>query len=123
NQFDITEKDYKIVFFYDSGCGHCKKAAPVLMEAFDELQNANISADVISMNLSEDREEWRKFIEEYNIQGKVLGDIKGISNAGYYYYIDSTPQIYVLDKDNKIIAKKIAAEYVDDFIRDYIDQL
>ena len=33
--------------------------------------------------------------------------------------IFSTPQVYVLDKDNKIIAKKLGIEQLPDFIRDY----
>lgn len=122
NPFTITDKDYKIIFFYDSGCGHCKKAIPKLMESFHALRQAEISADLISMNLSEDVDEWKKFIEEHKVEGKILGDTKGISNAGYYYYVDSTPQIYVMDKENKIIAKKIQAEFVDDFLKDYVKQ-
>lgn len=120
NALTVTDKDYKILFFYDSDCGHCKKAIPKLMTAFEELKNQNVSAEVITMNLGEDREEWTNFLTIYNVTGKKLSNLKGVSNAGYYYYVDSTPQIYILDKDNKIIAKKLSAEYVDDFIIDYI---
>ena len=35
--------------------------------------------------------------------------------------IQSTPQIYILDKDKKIIAKRIGAEQVEDFIKHEID--
>ena len=35
--------------------------------------------------------------------------------SGYVgkYYVKSTPQVYILDKDKKIIMKKIAAEQLD----------
>ncbi len=120
NALALTDKDYKILFFYDSDCGHCKKAIPKLMDAFEELKNQNVSVELITMNLSEDRDDWTNFLATYNVTGQKLSDLKGVSNAGYYYYVDSTPQIYILDRDNKIIAKKLSAEYVDDFIIDYI---
>ena len=123
NPFSITDKDYKVLFFYDSGCGHCKKAAPKLMDAFHELQSADISVDVISMNLSDNKDEWKSFIDTYGLEGQILGDLKGVSNAGYYYYVDSTPKIFILDEKNKIIAKKLGAEFIDDFIKDYDAQL
>ncbi len=120
NPFATTDKAYKIMFFYDSGCGHCKKATPKLMESFHNLKESNVSVDVISMNLSEDKEEWEIFIKTYGLEGQILGDTKTVSNAGYYYYIDTTPQIFILDQQNKIIGKKIGAEYVDDFLENYL---
>ncbi|MEL6561526.1 MAG: TlpA disulfide reductase family protein [Bacteroidota bacterium] len=118
--YAATDKDYKIVFFYDSGCGHCKESIPKVMTAYNALKDSNVSAELITMNLSEDKEEWQKFVDKYQVKGLILGDTKGFSNAGYYYYVDSTPQIYIVDKNNEIIAKKLAAQYIDDFILDYI---
>lgn len=121
NPYASTNKDYKIVFFYDSGCGHCKESIPKVMKAYNALKDSNVSAELITMNLSEDKEEWQKFVNDFKVEGLILGDTKGFSNAGYYYYVDSTPQIYIVDKNNEIIAKKLPAEYIDDFILDYIE--
>lgn len=118
--YAATDKDFKIVFFYDSGCGHCKESIPKVMTAYNALKDSNVSAELITMNLSEDKAEWQKFVNDYKVEGLILGDTKGFSNAGYYYYVDSTPQIYIVDRNNKIIAKKLSAQYIDDFILDYI---
>jgi hypothetical protein len=37
------------------------------------------------------------------------------SNFRYDYFIESTPQLFVLDENKKIIAKKIGAEQLYDF--------
>jgi len=121
NPFSTTDKDYKILFFYDSGCGHCKKAAPKLMASYKALEKSNISAEIISMNLSPDKVEWEVFIKTYGLGGITLGDTQSKSNGGYYYKVETTPQIFVIDGDNKIIGKKIGAEFVDDFLIQHVN--
>jgi hypothetical protein len=37
----------------------------------------------------------------------------------YYYNVQSTPLIYILDKNKKIIAKKLAVEEIGPFIENY----
>ena len=37
-------------------------------------------------------------------------DPKGLSNYRYLYDVKSTPQVYILDKDKRILTKKIAGE-------------
>ncbi len=110
--------DYVILFIYDSGCGHCKKAAPKMVTAFNNLKE-KLSVDLLTVNLSDNDQEWREFVEKYGLNGTNLADLSGTSNVGYYYYVTSTPQIYLLDKDRKIIAKKLGAEQIEDFLINY----
>ena len=37
----------------------------------------------------------------------------------YYYNVQSTPLVYILDKNKKIIAKKLAVEEIGTFIENY----
>ena len=112
-------EDYVILFIYDSGCGHCKKAAPKMVTAYENLKNS-LSIDLLTVNLSENETEWKEFIEKYGLSGTNLGDLAGTSNIGYYYYVNTTPQIYILDKERKIIAKKLGAGQIEDFFSNYL---
>ncbi|MCR9251725.1 MAG: redoxin domain-containing protein [bacterium] len=115
---ETIPEDYLILFIYDSGCGHCKKAAPKMVSTYEKLKET-MSVDLVTVNLSENEEEWKGFIDTYGLSGTNLGDLTGTSNIGYYYYVTSTPQVYILNKDREIIAKKLAAEQILDFLPNY----
>lgn len=123
NPFSGTNKDYKIVYFYDSSKSESKEAIPMLIDAYRELERQNISVDIISMNLFNDQSNWESFIKETKLGGKILGDPNGISDAEFKYFISSAFQIYILDSNDRIIAKKISVQYADDFILDHVDGL
>ncbi|HCI55668.1 MAG TPA: DUF5106 domain-containing protein, partial [Bacteroidales bacterium] len=46
-------------------------------------------------------------------------DPQRITRYDYYYNITSTPLIYILDREKKIIAKKLPVESIESFIDDY----
>jgi len=115
-----VRNDYKIIVFWSPTCGHCKKSVPKLYEYYNELKSKNIDVEVFSVLESRDVEKWRKFIEDKGITKWInVYDKTEKTYFHFYYDIFSTPVIYVLDKDFKIIAKRISAEQA----RDYILQL
>lgn len=108
-----VKADYTVLYFYDPDCGHCKKKTPELYEAYQQMQP---EVEVLAINITTNHERWREYIRDNDLQWLNLMDEKGTSNFRYYYDVRSTPTIYILDKDKKIIAKKIDASQVQDFI-------
>jgi peroxiredoxin len=122
-----VEAEYTILIFWDPECGHCKKELPKIAHYIDSVKN---SIDVKVYSVSSDHtEEWKKFIRdnkldfinvavpqevykdqqlatEYIVKG--FTDLKSL-NYQTTYDIVSTPQIYLLDREKKIIAKKMDA--------------
>ena len=49
----------------------------------------------------------------------MAGILKEASHFDYYYNVQSTPTVYILDKNKKIIAKKLAVEEIGPFIENY----
>ena len=93
---------------------------PKLYEIYNELKSQKIDVEVFAVLESRDVEKWRKFIEDKAIKEWLnVYDKTEKTYFHYYYDIFSTPVIYVLDKNFKIIAKRISAEQA----RDYILQL
>ncbi len=41
------------------------------------------------------------------------------TNFGYYYNVETTPMIYILDRDKTIIAKKLSVDDIPSFIDTY----
>jgi thiol-disulfide isomerase/thioredoxin len=118
--------NYVVIVFWDPTCGHCQKQVPRL----DSIYNAKWKNEGVKMygvlTETKDFDEWKKFIRDKNLgswinvyeteaQRKIVQDSKQASYKQLYDVIQ-TPTIYLLDKDKKIIAKKLTMEQVDDVL-------
>jgi thiol-disulfide isomerase/thioredoxin len=113
--------EYLILYFYEPSCGHCKKSVPDMHKMVKELGNPNVKIAFVYTQI--DKDEWLKFIEEKELEGAIhLYDPYQRSNFRNLYDIYSTPTPYVLDKDKKIVAKRIGGETIMDFITKMTEQ-
>lgn len=119
--------DYTILIFWDPECGHCKKELPKIAEYYETIKNKSVIVYAVS---SDHNEAWKKFIRENKLDfinvavpKDVFEDqkkateyvLKGYTdlnslNYGNTYDVFSTPQIYLLNKNKEIMAKKLDAE-------------
>ena len=118
--------EYLIIIFYEPSCGHCKKVLPKLVKEYSDTLKA-MGVKVFSVNNLYDREEWLKFIDdkEMKIDGwyNVWDGPYPHSNFKNFYDIYSTPTIFILDKDKKIICKRLGVEQIKDFLLNYEKKL
>lgn len=103
---------YELLIFWSPTCGHCKVVIPSLYRKFIQYKDMyDIGAfAILSEPDDETRPKWHDFIKEYNLQWLNLDG--GEANVDWHelYDIETTPQIYLLDKDKKILAKRLNAE-------------
>lgn len=111
--YDIRAK-YTVLYFYDPDCGHCKKATPLLYESYADLRAKDV--EVLAICTTTDKDRWQEFIIENNLDWPNLADLTGVTHIKFYYDVRSTPTVYILDEEKKIILKKIASEDVPDII-------
>jgi thiol-disulfide isomerase/thioredoxin len=102
---------YTVLVFWASDCGHCKTEIPKLKENLDKLKG-KIDFKVFGVQTKDDYEEWRKFIIDKKLDFINVFDPMHLNNLKERFDITSTPVIYLLDKDKKIKAKKLASEQV-----------
>ena len=69
--------------------------------------------------IATDIEAWRRYVYENELDWVNAADPYTRSNFRREYNVRTTPQIYVLDKDKKIIAKRLEAEQLAGVIEDY----
>jgi peroxiredoxin len=105
---------YTVLYFYDPDCGHCKKSTPLLYEAYAELQTKSV--EVLAICTTTDGKRWKEFINEFDLNWINLADLNSRTNVKYYYDVRSTPTVYILDQDKKILLKKVATEDVPEII-------
>ncbi len=114
---DDIEKDFTVILFWEPDCGHCKEALPKLKAFYEKAKNESI--EVFAVCTTSDKVEWSNYIEENKLTWINGWDPERKSHFDYYYNVQSTPLIYVLDKNKKIIAKKIGADDLASFIDNY----
>jgi peroxiredoxin len=110
--------DYIILFFYDPGCGHCKKTTPILLAETKKMKEKGFDVKTVAISTILDVEEWKKFVREYGIGTDWI-------NAADPYYTDrpkekydvqTTPMVYLLDKNQKIIGRRLEVESILGFL-------
>jgi hypothetical protein len=75
--------------------------------------------EIFAICTTSDKQKWTKYIEDNNLTWINGWDPKRSSRFDYYYNVQSTPLIYILDKNKKIIAKKLAVTDIASFIENY----
>jgi thiol-disulfide isomerase/thioredoxin len=114
--YDI-KKDFTILYFWEPNCGHCQESTPKLKKYYDTAKNEGV--EIFAICTTSDKEAWSKYIQEHQL-GWINGwDPDRVTHFDYYYNVQSTPTIYILDKNKKIIAKKLAVEDIPGFIENY----
>ena len=116
NLYEI-KNDYTVVVFWEPNCGHCKKTIPKLYKSFKQMKKDELDVQVLAIYTQLDRKPWEKFIEDKEIFDWINAyDKYYFTNFRNNYDIYSTPTIYLLDKNKKIIGKRLAVEQIEQMI-------
>ncbi len=129
--------DYTILFFWDPDCGHCKTSTPKLQKLYAEkLKARNVEVFAVAKGIGEDFQKWKDFIKKNNLTftnvaltDKLYKDAQTdarqfvpkfttIQSLNYQETFDifTTPRVFVLAKDKKIIAKQLSISQLEDFM-------
>jgi thiol-disulfide isomerase/thioredoxin len=112
------KSDYTVVFFYSPTCGHCKEAAPILKEFYDKNKDKGLKVLAVA---TEQSPEWKKYVQDYKLEELLHGyDFTQQTDYRLKYDVFATPTVYVLDKNKKIIARRMPVEQLDDFYNFYL---
>ncbi|WP_044198732.1 TlpA family protein disulfide reductase [Dyadobacter tibetensis] len=110
--------NYAVLFFYSPTCGHCKEAAPKLKEFYEAHKDRGVQVLAIATDRNE--KEWKDYISTYHLSD-IRHGIDTKNSIDFYRDFDvvSTPSIYILDKNQKIIARKMPVEQLSSFLEYY----
>ena len=125
NLYDL-KANFTIVCFWDPTCSHCKEEIPKLDSVY-KLKWKDNGVKIYGVLTEDERPKWLQFIEE-----KKLGDWMHVyqtdstkkaqetsQRPGFrqLYDVTQTPILYLLDKDKRIIAKKLTWQQMDDVLQ------
>lgn len=113
---DITTK-YSILYIFDPDCPSCKKETPKLVSFYNRKK---FDCEVFAVCSDSSMVKMRKYIQDMDLKWiTVNGPRSYVGSYQDHYDASSTPTLYVLDRNKKIIAKKIPAEKLEDFLTQY----
>lgn len=117
NMYNIKAR-FTILCFWDPDCSHCKKEVPVLYEEYQKLKNKDVK--VMAICTETERKKWTDFIIKNKLDWYNVADIELHNNFRSIYDITSTPVVYCLDRNKKILAKRLPVEKLSEFIEHQI---
>ncbi|SDC88704.1 TlpA family protein disulfide reductase [Williamwhitmania taraxaci] len=109
-----TVADYTILVFWEPDCGHCQKVIPEIWKIYQKYETKGVK--VFAVYTQYDKEKWVNYINEHKLFWINAYDSEYNTNFRNLYDIYSTPVIYLLNKDKKIIAKRIGTDSLDELI-------
>lgn len=90
----------KVIYldFWASWCGPCRQSLPLLNKLRSELGEGNF--EVIAINLDENPEDGKRFLEKYPVSYPVLTDNSG--DTPQKYQLSGMPTSYIIDQKGNL---------------------
>lgn len=117
NLHDV-EADFIILYFWEADCGHCRTNIPKLHELYLEKLK-ELGVKVVAVNMLggvEGKVKWIDFVNEHALYDWINAWNPYDFAYREAYDLSSSNLMYLLDKNKKIIAKRINAEQAEKII-------
>lgn len=124
--------DFIVVSFWDPTCGHCQQEIPRL-DSFYNAKWKNEGVKLYGVLTENEKTKWVEFIKKNNLKDwihvyqteEMKMEQKTSQKPGYkqLYDITQTPTLYLLDKDKRIIGKKLTPQQIDELLQAKIKQI
>jgi peroxiredoxin len=101
--YDI-DAPYILVCFYESSCDHCRQEMPKIYKVFQLFKDRGLAGFCVFTQ--RDKNEWLKFVSENQLTDWInVWDPKNENDFRVSYSVYTVPQVYVLDKNRKIVGR------------------
>lgn len=118
-----VKDEYTVLYFWRYDCGHCKESTPKMQEFHNKWKDKGVSLFAVCAKVGKEVPPCWEYIDEQGIND-WLHTVDPYLRSRYVklYDVQSTPAIFVLDKDKKIISKRIGAEQLDELLMQLTDE-
>lgn len=111
----------KVLDFWASWCGPCRAENPNVKRIYEKYKSQGL--EIVSVSLDAKANAWRKAIEADGLPWKHMSDLKGWNSiVTDVYEIHAIPRIFVLDRDNRIIAEGIYGEELEKCVKEALEK-
>lgn len=117
---------FTVLCFWDPTCGHCQEEVPRLDTLFQQKWKKQ-GVSIVGMMTDGGEDKWREFIRKHNLRGwmhvhqtqamKDADVAAGRPGFRQLYDVYQTPMLYLLDKEKRIVAKRLSYSQVDELLQ------
>lgn len=121
NMYDIKTR-FVAVYFWDPACGNCTKNSQKLVSVYEKWKSKGFEIYGICSKSIDEVEECKKKIDEVGMKWLNTSDKNyPLAVIKKYYDVKMNPYLYLLDKDKKIMFKRIDPDQVDEILQREFD--
>jgi hypothetical protein len=115
SMYDIKNK-YTILFIFDPDCSHCREETPKLVD-FYHKNKTRFDFEVFAVSSDTSMQKMRDYIKTMKMPWITVNGPRSYIPKHYseLYHAETTPSLYILDRQHKIIAKKLPVKQLEDF--------
>jgi thiol-disulfide isomerase/thioredoxin len=126
---DVNGKEYTLADFrgkyvyidvWATWCGPCRHEIPYLKKLDEDYKDAQIV--FLRLSVDQDKAKWEKMVKEQSMSGVQL-HIGQNSSFQQAYKIEGIPHFILLDREGRIIDKKMSRPSMDEVTRERIENL
>ncbi len=118
---DSINYEYLVLLFWAPDCGHCKKVMPNIVEFGKEYKSKGVEVFAICTKHMDKLPTCWEAVKEKDMLGFInAADQYHKSSFKTKYDIRTTPKIFILDKDKKILIKGIGGEQLPEVMDEII---
>ena len=97
-------------------------ATPVLHEVYERLHDKGVEVICVHViNSIEGKEKWVDFVNEHQLLGWINCWSPYSNEFRKLYNLQSYPQLFILDRDKKIVAKRVTPEQAEQILNNLIE--
>ncbi len=124
--------NFTVVVFWDPNCGHCKTEVPRLDSLYKaSWKNSGVNIYAV-MSAESSFSDWKPFIDKNAVgwmhvhqtpEMRAIEEKNKLPNYHQLYDVRTTPTMFLLDKQKRIIAKNLSLEDLNKVLEQKIRQL
>jgi peroxiredoxin/cell fate (sporulation/competence/biofilm development) regulator YlbF (YheA/YmcA/DUF963 family) len=105
---------YIVVYLYNPQCEHCAVETPKLVQMEKAWRSKGLAVFAIAIDTNE--EEWKGYLRKNGMDG--FTNVYDPTNKAIYatYYVNVTPEVYVLNPDRILIGKNLKVNQIETVI-------
>jgi len=111
-----TKARYTLLFFWESNCGHCNQEMPKVLKFYEEFHK-KYELEIFGVSTDTSMVKWKNYIRKNDMKWiNVNGHLSLSGNYHTAYDIRSTPIMYLLDEEKKILTKFLLIDEITNVI-------
>ena len=115
----ITAK-VKLIDFWASWCGPCRQENPRVVNLYNKYHDKGL--EIIGISLDDNREKWEQAVQQDSLTWLHASDLKGWqSPVALLYQVKSIPATFLLDENNRILAKNLRGPALEEKIKELLN--